>query len=119
MTIVEARVTAKDVYRKVNRRILPMLLICYTFAYLDRVNIGFAKLHMQEDMPMLTDAVFGVASGIFFLAYATLEIPSNLLMNKIGARRTITRIMVLWGLASSLTMFVTEPWQLYTLRIIL
>lgn len=119
MTIVEARVTAKEVYRKVNRRILPMLLICYTFAYLDRVNIGFAKLHMQEDMPMLTDAVFGVASGIFFLAYATLEIPSNLLMNRIGARRTITRIMVLWGLASSLTMFVTEPWQLYTLRIIL
>lgn len=106
-------------FKKINKRLLPFLLLCYVFAYLDRVNLGFAKLYIQDDYPHLTDAVFGLAAGVFFLAYASLEIPSNLLMNRIGARRTITRIMVLWGLASSATMFVSEAWHLYVLRILL
>jgi sugar phosphate permease len=112
-------VTEDSVFRKVNRRLLPLLLLCYTFAYLDRVNIGFAKLHMQEDIPGLTEAVFGIGAGLFFLAYATLEIPSNLLMHRIGARRTITRIMILWGLTSAAMLFVRDETSFYVLRILL
>jgi sugar phosphate permease len=114
-----AVVSEKSVFRKVNRRLLPILLLCYTFAYLDRVNIGFAKLHMQEDIPLLTEAVFGVGAGLFFLAYACLEIPSNMLMHKVGARRTITRIMILWGLTSSSMLFVRDETSFYVLRILL
>lgn len=108
-----------SVYRKINRRLLPFLLLCYTFAYLDRVNIGFAKLHMQQDIPDFTEAVFGIGAGLFFLAYALLEIPSNMLMHKVGARRTITRIMILWGLASASMMFVRDETSFYLLRILL
>src|SRR5699024_7883599 len=111
--------TRAELYKKVNRRLVPFLLICYTFAYLDRVNIGYAKLHMQEDSPALTEAVFGIGAGIFFLAYALLEVPSNLLMHRIGARRTITRIMVLWGLTSSAMMFVNNEITFYILRVLL
>lgn len=114
-----AIISEASVYRKINRRLLPVLLLCYTFAYLDRVNIGFAKLHMQEDIPALTEAVFGIGAGLFFLAYACLEIPSNLLMHKIGARRTITRIMILWGLSSTAMMFVRDETSFYALRILL
>ncbi|GAA3725009.1 sugar phosphate permease [Spinactinospora alkalitolerans] len=106
------------VYRKVGRRLLPFLLLCYTFAYLDRVNIGFAKLHMQDDIG-LSEAAFGLGAGLFFLAYAFLEIPSNLLMEKIGAKRTITRIMVLWGLASAAMAFVQDETSFYVLRVLL
>lgn len=114
-----ASVSEESVFRKVNRRLLPILLLCYTFAYLDRVNIGFAKLHMQEDIPLLTEAVFGIGAGLFFLAYACLEIPSNMLMHKVGARRTITRIMILWGLTSSSMLFVRDETSFYILRILL
>lgn len=112
-------ITEESVYRKINRRLLPLLLLCYTFAYLDRVNIGFAKLHMQEDIPALTEVVFGIGAGLFFLAYACLEIPSNMLMHKVGARRTITRIMVLWGITSASMMFVRDETSFYILRILL
>lgn len=106
------------VYRKVGRRLLPFLLLCYSFAYLDRVNIGFAKLHMQDDIG-LSEAAFGLGAGLFFIAYAFLEIPSNLLMQKIGAKKTITRIMVLWGLASAAMAFVTNETAFYVLRVLL
>lgn len=107
------------VFKKINRRLLPFLLICYTFAYLDRVNIGYAKLHMQAEIPGLTEAVFGIGAGLFFLAYASLEIPSNLLMNRVGARKTITRIMVLWGITSASMLFVTNEAMFYVIRILL
>lgn len=107
------------VFRRIDARLLPFLLLCYTFAYLDRVNIGFAKLHMQADIPAITEAVFGLGAGLFFVAYAVFEIPSNLLMHRIGARRTITRIMVLWGLTSAAMMFVTNVTTFYVLRILL
>ncbi|WP_080793855.1 MFS transporter [Corynebacterium pacaense] len=118
-SVERGRAGESAVFGKINRRILPLLLICYTFAYLDRVNIGYAKLHMQEDIPHLTEAVFGVGAGLFFLAYASLEVPSNLLMNRIGARKTITRIMVLWGFTSASMMFVTNETTFYVLRIML
>ena len=109
----------KELFTKISKRLLPFLLLCYTFAYLDRVNIGYAKLHMQAEIPALTEVVFGIGAGLFFLAYAGLEIPSNLLMHRIGARKTITRIMVLWGFTSAAMMFVQNEAMFYVLRILL
>ncbi|CAE6872028.1 Putative metabolite transport protein NicT [Paraburkholderia aspalathi] len=97
---------------------LPLLVCCYLLAYLDRINIGFAKLQMQSDIG-ITDAVFGVGAGIFFLGYMLFEIPSNLLLPRLGARRTLSRIMVLWGLTSAATMFVHDVHSFYILRFML
>ncbi|KVS50757.1 MFS transporter [Burkholderia cepacia] len=105
-------------YRKLNWRLLPFLLLCYTFAYLDRVNIGFAKLSMQGDLG-ISDAVYGLGAGIFFLGYVLFEIPSNLLLPRIGARKTISRIMVLWGLTSAGMMFVHDETTFYGMRFLL
>ncbi|KVQ41480.1 MFS transporter [Burkholderia cepacia] len=105
-------------YRKLNWRLLPFLLLCYTFAYLDRVNIGFAKLSMQSDLG-ISDAVYGLGAGIFFLGYVLFEIPSNLLLPRIGARKTISRIMVLWGLTSAGMMFVHDETTFYGMRFLL
>lgn len=105
-------------FRKVLRRLLPFLFLAYFFSFLDRVNIGYAKLQMQ---PLLgfTDSQYGLAAGIFFIGYAFFEIPSNLLMERTGARATLTRIMVLWGITSALTMFVSTSLHLYVLRFFL
>ncbi len=110
--------TVQELFRKVLWRLLPILFIAYFFSFLDRVNIGYAKLQMQ---PLLgiTETQYGLAAGIFFLGYALFEIPSNLLLDKIGARKTLTRIMVLWGITSAMTMFVSTANQLYVLRLLL
>ncbi len=105
-------------YRKLNWRLLPFLLLCYTFAYLDRVNIGFAKLQMQSDLGF-SDAVYGLGAGIFFLGYVLFEVPSNLLLPKVGARKTISRIMVLWGVTSASMVFVRSEPMFYTMRFLL
>ncbi|SAI13208.1 transporter [Bordetella ansorpii] len=113
--------TAADLsglYRKISWRLLPLLLLCYSFAYLDRVNIGFAKLQMQADVG-LSDAAYGLGAGIFFLGYVLFEIPSNLLLVRVGARRTICRIMVLWGLTSACMLFVRDEYSFYALRFLL
>src|SRR6202051_720837 len=89
------------VYRKVAWRIIPLLFVCYIAAYLDRVNVSFAKLQMQADVPQISDTVFGLGAGIFFLGYFVFEVPSNLLMEKVGARFWIARIMVTWGIVST------------------
>ena len=99
-------------------KILPLLFIAYFFSFLDRVNIGYAKLQMQEAIGF-TDTQYAMAAGIFFIGYAFFEIPSNILMGKIGARKTLARIMLLWGLASAATMFVSSASQLYILRLLL
>ncbi|WP_258002246.1 MFS transporter [Burkholderia sp. WAC0059] len=106
------------VYGQINWRILPFLTICYLFACLDRLNIGFAKLQMQNALG-LSDAVYGLGAGIFFLGYMLFEIPSNLLLPKVGARRTIGRILVLWGLTSAAMMFVHNVATYYALRFLL
>jgi MFS family permease len=103
---------------KISWRLLPFLLLCYTFAYLDRVNIGFAKLQMQTDLGM-SDAVYGLGAGIFFLGYVLLEIPSNLLLPKIGARKTMGRIMILWGITSASMMLVHNASSFYIVRFLL
>lgn len=105
-------------YRKISWRILPFLLLCYVFAYLDRINIGFAKLQMQQDVG-LSDAAYGLGAGIFFLGYVMFEVPSNLLLARIGARRTISRILVLWGTTSACMLFVQGEWSFYALRFLL
>ncbi|WP_250475514.1 MFS transporter [Caballeronia sp. GAFFF1] len=95
-----------QLYRKVLKRILPLLLLCYVVAYLDRVNVGFAKLQMLDALG-LSDSVYAVGASIFFWGYFLFEMPSNLLLHKYGARFWIARIMVTWGIVSSALAFIS------------
>jgi len=95
----------EQLYRKVMRRILPLLLLCYVVAYLDRVNVGFAKLQMIDDLGM-SDSIYAIGASIFFWGYFLFEMPSNLLLHKYGARFWIARIMVTWGIVSSSLAFI-------------
>jgi MFS family permease len=106
------------VFAKIDRRLLPLLLIAYMVAYLDRINIGYAQLQMKQTLPF-DDAVYGLGAGIFFIGYFLFEVPSNLLLDRIGARKTLLRIMVLWGLAASAMMLVSTPLQFYVVRFLL
>jgi D-galactonate transporter len=106
------------VYRKVFWRIVPFLMLCYVVAYLDRVNVGFAKLQMGQDLGF-SETVFGLGAGVFFIGYFLFELPSNLLMHKIGARIWIARIMITWGLMSAAFIFVKTPTQFYVMRFLL
>ncbi|PYE21483.1 sugar phosphate permease [Paraburkholderia silvatlantica] len=105
-------------YRRIALRVIPFLFLCYVVNFVDRVNIGFAKLQFLQNLG-LNEAVFGAATGIFFISYAAFELPSNLLLARIGARRTLMRIMVLWGLCTIAQMFVTGSASLYVLRFLL
>ncbi|GAC1315835.1 MAG: MFS transporter [Collimonas sp.] len=105
-------------YRKVSMRILPFLFICYVISFLDRINIGFAQLHMQKDLGF-SDAMYGLGAAVFYIGYVLCEVPSNLLLEKFGARKTFSRIMVLWGLASVGMMYVSTPTHFYILRFFL
>src|SRR6185312_4485337 len=109
---------ATDVYTKVTWRLVPLLFVCYVLSYLDRINVGFAQLQMKSDLGF-SDAIYGLGAGIFFVGYFLFEVPSNLLLEKIGARKTITRIMVIWGLVSACMAFVHAPWAFYVLRFLL
>jgi MFS family permease len=106
------------VYAKVTRRLIPFLLFCYVIAYLDRVNVGFAKLQMLNDLKF-SETVYGLGAGIFFLCYVLFEVPSNLVMLKVGARAWIGRIMITWGIVSAATMFVKAPAGFYAVRLLL
>ncbi|HZC34641.1 MAG TPA: MFS transporter, partial [Chthoniobacterales bacterium] len=106
-------------YAKVAWRIIPLLFVCYIAAYLDRVNVGFAKLQMQSDVAGLSDTVYGIGAGIFFVGYFFFEVPSNILLEKFGARVWIARIMVSWGIISSAMLFVNSPEIFYVLRFLL
>ena len=108
----------KGVYAKVSWRIMPLLLICYMVAYLDRINIGYAQLQMKQTLPF-SDAAYGIGAGIFFLGYFLFEVPSNLMLEKIGARKTLLRIMFCWGVVAALMMFVRTPTQFYVARFLL
>ena len=106
------------VYAKIIWRIIPIILLAYILAFLDRINVGYTQLQMKQDLGF-SDAVYGLGAGLFFITYLLFEVPSNLLLEKIGARLTFLRIMVLWGLCSAAMMFVSQPWQFYTLRLLL
>lgn len=105
-------------YRRIGRRLLPLLFLGYVCAYLDRINIGFAALQMKTDLGF-TDAVYGLGAGLFFASYFVCEVPSNLLLQKIGARATIARIMICWGLTSCCMLFVHTPATFYGMRLLL
>ncbi|MEU3298759.1 MULTISPECIES: MFS transporter [unclassified Streptomyces] len=106
------------VFRKVVRRIVPFLILCYVFSYLDRVNVGFAKLQMSDDLGF-SEAAYGLGAGLFFIGYFLFEVPSNLMLQRIGARTWIARIMISWGLVSASFMFVTNEAMFYVLRFLL
>src|SRR6476660_7854190 len=108
----------KAVFLKIDWRLIPLVLIAYMVAYLDRINIGYAQLQMKQTLPF-DDAVYGLGAGIFFIGYFLFEVPSNLLLDRIGARKTLLRIMVLWGLAASAMMLVSTPLQFYVVRFLL
>ena len=104
--------------RKVAWRLLPFLLLLYVVAWLDRVNVGFAALQMNADLGF-SSAVYGFGAGIFFVGYALFEVPSNLILVRVGARLWIARIMITWGMLSVAMMFVTGPISFYVLRFLL
>ncbi|OFA05494.1 MFS transporter [Duganella sp. HH101] len=105
-------------YRRVSWRLMPFLFLCYVAAYLDRVNVGFAKLQMLAEL-RFSDTVYGLGAGIFFIGYFLFEVPSNLLMTRTGARIWIARIMISWGLISSALMFADSVASFYLLRFLL
>lgn len=105
-------------YRKVSFRIMPILMLCYVIAYLDRVNVGFAKLQMLSDLKF-SEAVYGLGAGLFFIGYFFFEVPSNLIMQKVGAKIWIARIMITWGIISGMFAFVTTEFWFYALRFLL
>ncbi|SDV50682.1 MFS transporter [Chitinasiproducens palmae] len=106
------------VWTRINRRVVPIVLIAYIMAFLDRINVGYAKLTMQSDL-QFSDQVYGLGAGIFFITYLLFEVPSNLWMERVGARLTFLRIMVLWGITSAASAFVTTPTQFYVARLLL
>lgn len=106
------------IYRKIGLRLIPMVFLCYVLNYIDRVNVSFAKLTFQSDIG-LSDASYGFGVGIFYVGYILFEVPSNLLLGRIGARKTLTRIMCLWGLVSCSMAFVTSPGTFYLARVLL
>ena len=106
---------ADRTYSKVIWRFMPLLFVCYVVAYLDRVNVGFAKLNMLKDLGF-SDAAYGFGAGVFFVGYFLFEVPSNMMLHKVGARRWIARIMLSWGVLSAMAAFVTTPWMFYGLR---
>ena len=109
---------ADAAFKRVAWRIIPVLFVSYIVAYLDRINIGFAKLQMLNDLHF-SDAVYGLGAGLFFLGYFLFEVPSNLLLHRLGARRWIARIMLSWGVFSAATAWVDSPAMFYLIRFFL
>src|SRR5262245_28726113 len=105
-------------FQKVRVRILPFVFLFYVIAFLDRVNIGFAALTMNQELG-ITSQQFGLLVGIFFIGYAVFEIPSNLILHRVGARVWIARILIVWGTVAALTGFVQTVHQLYVARFLL
>jgi MFS transporter, ACS family, tartrate transporter len=108
----------KRVIRRITLRLIPFMFILYIIAYLDRINVGFAALQMNDELN-LSHAIFGIGSGIFFIGYFLFEIPSNLILHRVGARLWIARIMISWGIIAAAMMFVTGPKSFYALRFLL
>ena len=108
----------RETVNRVAWRLLPLLMLGYFCAYLDRVNVGFAGLTMNKSLGF-SSAVFGFGAGVFFIGYFLLEVPSNLIMARVGARVWIARILITWGIISGLTAFVWNDWSFYGIRFLL
>lgn len=113
-----ASLMEKTVVGKVAWRLMPLIMICYLFAFFDRINISFAKFALQSDLG-LSDTAYGLGASLFVIGYVLFEVPSNLMLYKVGARRWIARIMISWGLATSAMVFVSSEWQFYALRFVI
>src|SRR6476469_711008 len=113
-----AEQTGRAAVSKASWRLLPLIGLGYGIAYMDRVNISFASLQMNQDLHF-SATVYGLGGGLFFLSYALLEVPSNLLLVRFGARRWLARIMLTWGLLAAGMMFVRTPTQFYVMRFLL
>lgn len=113
-----AGTTGRSAMRKAMRHIIPLLALGYLCAYMDRVNVGFAAVQMNVDLGF-SATVYGLGAGLFFLGYSLLEIPSNLMTVRYGARRWIARIMISWGILSAAMMLIRTPMQFYVLRFLL
>src|SRR6516225_9391002 len=111
-------VSERELMGKVSLRLIPFMFVLYIVSYLDRVNVSFASLQMNAQLGFSAE-VYSVGAGIFFIAYFIFEIPSNLILHRVGARLWIARIMITWGLISSAMMFVKGPASFYTLRFLL
>jgi MFS transporter, ACS family, tartrate transporter len=109
---------AQRAIARIRRRLIPFLALLYFVAYLDRVNVGFAALQMNDALGF-SGSVYGLGAGIFFIGYFIFEIPSNLVLARVGARVWIARIAIVWGLVSMAMMFVSDRWSFYTLRFLL
>lgn len=124
MTVATTRpavLAAEDtatIYRKITWKLIPFLCLCYLAAYLDRINIGLAKLQMASDLS-LSETAFGLGAGLFFVGYILFEVPSNLILQRVGAKIWIARIMITWGLLSAATLLVQTPMQFYIIRFLL
>jgi D-galactonate transporter len=105
-------------YSHIAWRLMPIVFICYVVAYVDRVNVGFAKLQMTGDLKF-SDGVYGFGAGIFFLGYFIFEVPSNVILHKVGARVWICRVLLSWGIVSGCTALVRSPWEFYAARLLL
>jgi len=116
-----AALAAEDtasIYRKITWKLIPFLCLCYLAAYLDRINIGLAKLQMASDLA-LSETAFGLGAGLFFVGYILFEVPSNLILQRVGAKIWIARIMITWGLLSTATLLVQTATQFYIIRFFL
>src|ERR1700740_1983435 len=111
------RIDHDSLIRKVAWRLMPLIMVCYLFAFFDRINISFAKFQLQGALH-LSDTAYGLGASLFVIGYVLFEVPSNLLLYKVGARRWIARIMISWGLATAAMVFVTNEWQFYALRFV-
>jgi sugar phosphate permease len=112
----------RTVLSKITWRLLPLLFLCYIIAYIDRINVGFAKLHLREVLgvdEMVFGSVYGFGAGLFFIGYFIFEVPSNLILHRVGARIWIARIMVIWGLVSMAMMFINSTKVFYVMRFLL
>ena len=109
---------ARSTVRRVSTRLLPFLIALFVWAWIDRTNLAIAAIQMKQDLH-LSSSAYGFGSGILFLGYALFEVPSNLILVGVGARRWIARIAITWGLVASAMMFVRTPNQFYTMRVLL
>ena len=105
-------------YKRITWRVVPLIFAAYLLAFLDRINVGYAQLQMKDALGF-SDAVYGFGAGIFFISYLLFEVPSNLLLERIGVRLTLLRIIFFWGLTSAATMFVSAPIHFYIVRFLL
>jgi ACS family tartrate transporter-like MFS transporter len=117
-TATANRIDPRKLYRKITWRIIPYIFILYILAYLDRVNVGFAAVEFKHDLH-LTETVYGLGGGIFFLGQLLFDLPSNLLLQKVGPRLWIARIMITWGIVATCMMFIRGAHSFYAMRLLL